>query len=375
MKNRKVIVASWCAIVIGLFVTTLPAQAAGLPLVISATIDYTHNTLTITGQNFGGYPAVTLDNLSFTTVAAASNQIVANFPSGQPASSFNPGTYFLVVTYRNQLPTIFEVAIGANGPQGPQGPQGVQGPTGTTGATGGMGPPGPMGATGTAGAQGPAGAAGPTGATGPTGAAGAQGPQGQAGPPGTNGIGVPTCTVPANYLVLVQGVLVCQPRFNLNGDGTLTDNQSGLMWEIKTGTAVGTACTALADVHNVNNCYTWSTGDNNPDGTLYGAFLATLNSDVSVAGTTTCFANHCDWRIPNIAELQAMSASGCGTGLPCIDPAFGPTQLSNYWSSSTFGSVNPNFAWFVDLHYGTVVFTNGGTENNQFYARAVRGGR
>ena len=33
-------------------------QAAGLPLVISATVDYTHNTLTISGQNFGSVPAV-----------------------------------------------------------------------------------------------------------------------------------------------------------------------------------------------------------------------------------------------------------------------------------------------------------------------------
>jgi hypothetical protein len=40
-------------------VIPLTAQAAGLPLVISATIDYTHNTLTITGQNFGGVPVVT----------------------------------------------------------------------------------------------------------------------------------------------------------------------------------------------------------------------------------------------------------------------------------------------------------------------------
>jgi hypothetical protein len=29
-----------------------PAQAAGLPLVVSATVNYTPNTLTITGQNF-----------------------------------------------------------------------------------------------------------------------------------------------------------------------------------------------------------------------------------------------------------------------------------------------------------------------------------
>jgi hypothetical protein len=38
------------------------SQAAGLPLVISATVEYSHNTLTISGQNFGSNPAVTLDS-------------------------------------------------------------------------------------------------------------------------------------------------------------------------------------------------------------------------------------------------------------------------------------------------------------------------
>lgn len=74
---------------------SLPSQAAGLPLVISATVDYAHNTLTISGQNFGNNPAVTLDALAFPSQSpSSSSQIVANFPSGKAASSFTPGTYF-----------------------------------------------------------------------------------------------------------------------------------------------------------------------------------------------------------------------------------------------------------------------------------------
>lgn len=41
------------------------AHAAGLPVVIGATVDYTHNTLTITGRNFGSSPTVTLDSITF----------------------------------------------------------------------------------------------------------------------------------------------------------------------------------------------------------------------------------------------------------------------------------------------------------------------
>jgi IPT/TIG domain len=70
------------------------AHAVGLPLVISATVDYTHSTLTITGQNFGSNPSVTLDALSFPARSSSSSQVVASFPSGRTPSSFTPGTLF-----------------------------------------------------------------------------------------------------------------------------------------------------------------------------------------------------------------------------------------------------------------------------------------
>jgi hypothetical protein len=54
-------------VVISLGVMSPLAQAGGLPLVISATVDYTHGTLTISGQNFGSTPAVILDSLAFPT--------------------------------------------------------------------------------------------------------------------------------------------------------------------------------------------------------------------------------------------------------------------------------------------------------------------
>jgi hypothetical protein len=103
-----------------------PAEAAGLPLIISATVDYTHNTLTINGQNFGAAPTVTLDSLAFSTQNGSSGtQIIANFPGGKTPLSFTPG------------------AAGAQGPAGP---------AGATGATGAAGPAVPAGANGTNGA-------------------------------------------------------------------------------------------------------------------------------------------------------------------------------------------------------------------------------
>jgi hypothetical protein len=125
------------------------SRAIGLPLVISATVDYTHNTLTIGGQNFGSNPTVTLDALVFPTQSpTSSTQILASFPSGRAPASFTPGTYFLTVTFKNQLPTIFGVDIGANGAPGPAGPPGAPGATGIAGSAGLSGPAGPQGLVG-----------------------------------------------------------------------------------------------------------------------------------------------------------------------------------------------------------------------------------
>jgi len=158
-----------------------PARAAGLPLIVSTTVNYTQKTLTITGQNFGSAASVTLNSQTFPTMSASSSQVVASFPNGTPPSSFTPGTYFLTLTFKNQLPTIFTVDIGASGAPGPAGPPGPQGSPGLAGA------PGPAGATG---AQGLPGAAGPQGPAGPQGLQGIPGATGPQGPPGTSGTNV-----------------------------------------------------------------------------------------------------------------------------------------------------------------------------------------
>ena len=196
--------------------------------------------------------------------------------------------------------------------------------------------------------MGPVGAAGPAGAPGlpgPPGATGAQGPQGVA---GSNGEGVPRCRAPNINLVIAKGVLTCvapPPRFVDNGDGTTTDNLTGLMWEQKTGTI---GMPNPSDVHDVNNGYAWTATGTAPDGTLFTNFLATLNGGeyynpvtmLSENGSlaSQCFANHCDWRIPTQAELETIldsTVSGCGFGVPCVDPTFGLILANITWSSSS----------------------------------------
>jgi hypothetical protein len=154
------------------------------------------------------------------------------------------------------------------------------------------------------------------------------------------------------------------------------------MWERTTGT-IGTILPNPPPT-DVNNTYTWSS--NSPtssaaDGTAFTVFLASLNNgeapsnNGSPGSISGCFANHCDWRLPSIKELQEIvdtSATGClappFTG-PCIDPIFGPTQSYFYWSATT----NADYlfgAWVVDFYNSFVESFY--KPSNYFYVRAVR---
>lgn len=178
----------------------------------------------------------------------------------------------------------------------------------------------------------------------------------------------------------MPGYFARQARFVDNGDGTVTDRQTGLQWEQKT-TAVGSGVNS-ADPHDVDNRYNWGipngcSSPGCPNGTVFTDFLGQLNSCTSSDGTAVSFAGfagHCDWRLPTIQELQTildLSAAGCGSG-PCIDPVFGPTDAFLYWSSTTVAS-SPGTAWVVGFPDGTVGKTGKGGVPG-LSVRAVRAG-
>jgi len=163
-------------------------------------------------------------------------------------------------------------------------------------------------------------------------------------------------------------------RFFDNGDGTVSDTLTGLMWEKKDSLGGGTN---LSNPHDADNTYTWNTAPlgTTPNGTAFTDFLDKLNNCTSatVTSVTGGFAGHCDWRLPTIVELNSivdLTAAGCGIGSPCIGAVFGPTPASYYWSSTTHAGF-PSNAWVVDFNDGTP-FSFPKSFND--YVRGVRGG-
>lgn len=138
-----------------------------------------------------------------------------------------------------------------------------------------------------------------------------------------------------------------------NGDGTITDNNTGLMWEKKDDSS---------GLHDKDNVYRWS--GNGSQETIWDWL-----EDVNAEGGTG-YAGHNDWRIPNIKELQSIVDYSIPFPGPVVNAAVGPTVASSCWSSSSY-VFYPSFAWFVSFSDG-IVFN--GDKSNGLFVRAVRGG-
>src|SRR5262249_4635830 len=138
-----------------------------------------------------------------------------------------------------------------------------------------------------------------------------------------------------------------------NGDGTITDNATGLMWEKKDQSG--------GEPHDWSKTYTWcadvspmdgncDNGTNDMDGTITTTFLAALNDGSG-------FAGHTDWRIPNVNELHSIddyenvgpsvnTAFNTGCVASCTVTSCSCTHPASYWSSTTF-QLSPDEAWVV----------------------------
>ncbi len=151
-----------------------------------------------------------------------------------------------------------------------------------------------------------------------------------------------------------KGVPWPGPRFTDNGNGTVTDNLTGLIW-LKNANCAGTTV-------DWNTAVDYANALNDGCTSCFGTASDCGLSDGSTAG---------QWRLPNIEELYSLIDLGqYSPALPSGHPFTG-VQSYSYWSGSSCAS-NTSNAWFVTLNSGYV-----GTSDKTVtdYAWPVRGGQ
>ncbi|MBF0494959.1 MAG: DUF1566 domain-containing protein [Deltaproteobacteria bacterium] len=143
---------------------------------------------------------------------------------------------------------------------------------------------------------------------------------------------------------LQMGVAWPSPRFTDNGNGTITDNLTGLIW-LKN-----------ANCFNANN---WAGALAATNGLANGSCGLT---DGSIAG---------DWRLPNLNEMKSLiDRSRFGPALPTSHP-FTTVQLNSYWSSTVYAPSTSD-EWVVDLDVGISGSPN---KVGSYFVWPVRGGQ
>ena len=113
------------------------------------------------------------------------------------------------------------------------------------------------------------------------------------------------------------------------------DNQSGLIWEIKT-TEPG--------LQNINNTYSWYDPDQNSNGGFAGKANAGVctGSDCDTASYIKAVNAHklcglTDWYLPSRFELNTIVDTGVPLPGPTLPKAFFPEPLpGKYWTDTTF---------------------------------------
>ena len=173
-----------------------------------------------------------------------------------------------------------------------------------------------------------------------------------------------------------HGILVCSrdcrwdtswctaQRFVDNGNGTITDNLTGLMWEQKSGERGPRLLQrgkiprfrtgknpCLETIHAIDSACTWF---------QTVEWIARINA--------RRFAGYNDWRLPTVQEL--VTILDYERMDPSVSPIFSPTQAASYWSSTSV-ALSAADAWGVDFSNGRVF---SGNKQLTAYVRAVRRG-
>lgn len=137
------------------------------------------------------------------------------------------------------------------------------------------------------------------------------------------------------YALAVHGVQWgSSDDFNDNGDGTITDNDTGLMWQ----------------KDRAPGSYNWEQA-------------LSYCEDLELAAYN-------DWRLPTAKELQ--SIVDYSAAYPAVDDTYFPETGSSIYWVSTSSADSPFSVWYISFADGTIA---GIGKMNPFYTRAVRVGQ
>jgi hypothetical protein len=145
-----------------------------------------------------------------------------------------------------------------------------------------------------------------------------------------------------------------------NGNGTITDNNTSLVWQkCSVGQNNDAACSGTASTYN------WYQAS--------GTYDAGYNSSTqNVCGSLALAGG--GWRLPSKKELTDIVDYSIPYPGPMIQQTWFPnTVASDYWSSTTYAG-NPGYAWSVDFVYGGVYYGDLYMYVS-LYVRCVRGGQ
>jgi hypothetical protein len=139
-----------------------------------------------------------------------------------------------------------------------------------------------------------------------------------------------------------KGVAWPSPRFTDNGNGTVTDGLTGLVW-LKNANCFSTQ--------------TWTQAVADANGLANGSCSLT---DGSTAG---------QWRLPNVDELESLVNGGQSNTATWLNTqGFSSVQSDGYWSGTTF-AVRTSDAGGVGMYDGSVSFYY---KTDAFYVWPVR---
>ena len=170
--------------------------------------------------------------------------------------------------------------------------------------------------------------------------------------------GQTTVHTPGDDGYFEQGVEWPSPRFTDNGDGTVTDNLTGLMW-LQNANCINTNYPEF-DTHEIpgDGLVTWQNALD---------FVEGINDGIY----PDCEGNppYDDWRLPNIKELLSLLDYGQYPALPSGHP-FSNFQIAYYWSSTTCSNLIDN-AFCLHFRHGD---TNDISKSTPHYVWSVRNG-